>query len=226
MKKISCVIFSVMLVVFSLMPVTAFAGTGAANVDYRSIAKDYDIGISDDYTYYAVYTLKDKTDFVYCIFSNNPVVVLKNGGYGFCTVKGSSAACTLVRYPYSNVYSNAEALASNKYVSYGDWATYMGSATGKVDTTVQQYDNASPLIFAYSNFDVDNVGETFTQTSSTGQGQSQTGKLVLGPILKNTQLSQVLSELIAVLPILLPVLITFIAIRKGIKFILSQLRAA
>ncbi len=226
MKKVSCVIFSVMLVVFSLMPVTAFAGTGAANADYKSIAKDYDIGISDNYTYYAVYTLKDKTDYVYCIFSNNPVVVVKDGGYCFCTVKGSEANCTLVRYPYSNVYSNAEALASNISVFSHDWAVYLGAATGEVGFTVNQYDNASPLIFAYSNFDVDNVGETFTQTSSTGQGQSQTGKLVLGPILKNTQLSQVLSELIAVLPILLPVLITFIAIRKGIKFILVTLRTA
>ena len=40
MKKIYCVIFSVMLVVFTMIPVTAFAYTGAANADYRAIASD------------------------------------------------------------------------------------------------------------------------------------------------------------------------------------------
>ena len=56
MKKISCVIFSVMLVVFSLMPVTAFAKTGINSVNYRQIAKDNGIEISEDYTNYFVYS--------------------------------------------------------------------------------------------------------------------------------------------------------------------------
>lgn len=43
-----------MLVVFSLMPVTALAGTGAANADYRAIANDADISIPDNYTNYEV----------------------------------------------------------------------------------------------------------------------------------------------------------------------------
>ena len=61
MKKIYCVIFSVMLVVFTMIPVTAFAYTGAANADYKSIAKSNDILISDDMKYYVVYTEKGKT---------------------------------------------------------------------------------------------------------------------------------------------------------------------
>ena len=64
MKKIYCVIFSVMLVVFTMLPVTAFAYTGAANADYRAIASDSGIAIADDMKYYVVYTEKGKTDYV------------------------------------------------------------------------------------------------------------------------------------------------------------------
>ena len=69
MKKIYCVIFSVMLVVFTMIPVTAFAYTGAANADYRSIAKNNDILIADNMKYYVVYTQRGATDYVYCAFS-------------------------------------------------------------------------------------------------------------------------------------------------------------
>lgn len=44
--------------------------------------------------------------------------------------------------------------------------------------------------------------------------------------LSEVDLSGVLSEMLALVPILMPVAISFIAIRKGISFVLSTLRDA
>lgn len=233
MKKVFCVIFSVMLFVFSLLPVTAFAGTGAANVDYRAIAKDADISIPDNYTNYVVYTQKGATDYVYCAFSSSTILidVDTQGPYYRIRPTGDSTDVTIVRYSYANIYNSPISLCDRTHLNKGGIDTYcINPFTGeKYDVSYYTHGTKSGLTPHYSNYDFDNAGETFTQTPSTVPGQTGTGTrpaAVLGATLKKTQLSAVLSELIAVLPILLPVLITFIAIRKGIKFILGTLRTA
>lgn len=233
MKKVFCVIFSVMLFVFSLLPVTAFAGTGAANVDYRAIAKDADISIPDNYTNYVVYTQKGATDYVYCAFSSSTILidVDTQGPYYRIRPTGDSTDVTIVRYSYANIYNSPISLCDRTHLNKGGIDTYcINPFTGeKYDVAYYTHGTKSGLTPHYCNYDFDNAGETFTQTPSTVPGQTGTGTrpaAVLGATLKKTQLSAVLSELIAVLPILLPVLITFIAIRKGIKFILGTLRTA
>lgn len=49
---------------------------------------------------------------------------------------------------------------------------------------------------------------------------------VLDKVITSTMVSGVLNEITAVLPIILPVAITFIAIRKGIAFVIGMLRSA
>lgn len=49
---------------------------------------------------------------------------------------------------------------------------------------------------------------------------------VLGDVITNDMLSGVLDEIISLLPVCIPVMITFIALRKGIAFIQSILRSA
>lgn len=231
MKKVFCVVFSVMLFVFSLIPVTAFAGTGASNVDYRAIAKDASISIPDNFTNYVVYTEKGKTDYVYCAFSSSTILidVDTQGPYYRIRPTGDSTDVTIVRYSYDNIYKSPTSLCDRTHLNKGGIDTYcINPFTGeKYDIAYFSHGTKSGLTPHYSNYDFDNAGETFTQTPSTVPGQTGTGTrpaAVLGATLKKTQLSAVLSELIAVLPILLPVLITFIAIRKGIKFILGTLR--
>lgn len=233
MKKVFCVIFSVMLFVFSLIPVTAFAGTGASNVDYRAIAKDASISIPDNFTNYVVYTEKGKTDYVYCAFSSSTILidVDTQGPYYRIRPTGDSTDVTIVRYSYDNIYKSPTSLCDRTHLNKGGIDTYcINPFTGeKYDIAYSLHGTKSGLTPHYSNYDFDNAGETFTQTPSTVPGQTGTGTrpaAVLGATLKKTQLSAVLSELVAVLPILLPVLITFIAIRKGIKFILGTLRTA
>lgn len=49
---------------------------------------------------------------------------------------------------------------------------------------------------------------------------------VLGEVITDDMLSGVLDEIISLLPVCIPVMITFIALRKGIAFIQSILRSA
>lgn len=49
---------------------------------------------------------------------------------------------------------------------------------------------------------------------------------VLSEIITSTMLQGVLNEVTGVLPTVIPVLITFIAIRKGISFVIGELRGA
>lgn len=233
MKKISCVIFSVMLVVFSLMPVTAFAKTGINSVNYRQIAKDNGIEISEDYSNYFVYS-KDvsEPDFCYCVFSQYPVTVTTDN---LLFSDKEQNNIIIVKYGLDNVYSNVSLgvkgilnkLVKNPTTQEGgnmnpyDFTQYCYSKNHKANV------NNFGIKGYYSNFKVMKDGEVFfTPTSTTPTPGGATQQEVLGATLKKTTLSEVLSELVALLPILLPVLITFIAIRKGIKFILSQLRAA
>lgn len=247
MKKVFCVIFSVMLFVFSLIPVTAFARTGAANADYKVIAEGADIIIPDDYKYYVVYTAKDKNDYVYCVFSNSNDFWCKSYNftdsmYGTTTTyydfAGLSADSVkgipliIVKYNYDNIYKNPELICDKSTVGLEH---FVSPTTGERKEVLSGFPlgcNKNSLVVHYCNFNFNNAGKTFTPTPSTPttpgtEGETTTpGAVVLGATLKKTQLSAVLSELIAVLPILLPVLITFIAIRKGIKFILGTLRTA
>lgn len=54
----------------------------------------------------------------------------------------------------------------------------------------------------------------------------ETTTSVLGDVITNDMLSGVLNEIIGLLPVCIPVMITFIALRKGIAFIQSILRSA
>ena len=49
---------------------------------------------------------------------------------------------------------------------------------------------------------------------------------VLSKVVTNTMLQGVLDEILGVLPVCIPVMITFIALRKGIAFIQSLLHSA
>ncbi|MCI8617510.1 MAG: hypothetical protein HFJ60_04620 [Clostridia bacterium] len=49
---------------------------------------------------------------------------------------------------------------------------------------------------------------------------------VLSKVVTNTMLQGVLDEILGVLPVCIPVMITFIALRKGIAFIQSILHSA
>lgn len=49
---------------------------------------------------------------------------------------------------------------------------------------------------------------------------------VLGGVITGPMLQGVLNEIVGLLPTVLPVVITFLAIRKGISFVIGMLRSA
>lgn len=49
---------------------------------------------------------------------------------------------------------------------------------------------------------------------------------VLDTVITNSMVSGVLDEVVAVIPVVVPVGISFIAIRKGISFVMGMLRSA
>ena len=56
--------------------------------------------------------------------------------------------------------------------------------------------------------------------------QEAVSALALTGIVTKDMLSGVLAEVIGLLPVVIPVAITFIGVRKGISFLLGMLRAA
>lgn len=60
---------------------------------------------------------------------------------------------------------------------------------------------------------------------AAAEGVTQ-GSGVLSKVVTQQMMSGVLDEIIGVLPVCLPVMITFIGIRKGISFVTGVLRAA
>lgn len=53
-----------------------------------------------------------------------------------------------------------------------------------------------------------------------------TADTVLGGVITGPMLQGVLNEIVGLLPTVLPVVITFLAIRKGISFVIGMLRSA
>lgn len=49
---------------------------------------------------------------------------------------------------------------------------------------------------------------------------------ILNTVITGTMLEGVLSEIVGLLPTVLPVVITFLGIRKGISFVIGMLRSA
>lgn len=50
--------------------------------------------------------------------------------------------------------------------------------------------------------------------------------VMLGDIVTTTMLQGVLDQVIDLLPVILPVMITFVGLRKGISFVMSMLHSA
>lgn len=55
---------------------------------------------------------------------------------------------------------------------------------------------------------------------------ASTTTTVLSAVVTSDMVSGVLNEVVALLPVILPAAISFIAIRKGVSFVLGMLRSA
>ena len=74
---------------------------------------------------------------------------------------------------------------------------------------------------AYSNYDMvfEDTGETFFQPAPQEEEQKPTSTLQVAPTLTSTDLSGILAQILAILPVVLMVLISLLALRKAIHLL-------
>jgi len=211
-------VFSV-VVISLLTPLYAMAAETDYNsvYDWNAILSQNNISIPDVSGSKNYVILRGTDSHYYIIFQNS--TALGGGQYKF--------------------YSNANSIADTSSINISQFDTavnvftiYKSNASGNPYgpysmTTAQGYDPVSVnvgIIYANSNpiYDSTKTNVVFQQTPSDPAGTTPN----LKPIITVNLLSGILTEVTGILPILLPVLITFIAIRKGLKFTLATLRSA
>lgn len=135
----------------------------------------------------------------------------------------------VIEFSYDNCYSKPTIKYDGITGSYGDLK--INSSLG---FNIKNF-NSGKFSFIYSVVDVYDYDGNVVFQKGTSQSPNPTtpdsstpGSNTLSTMFnKNSaMLKGVLNEILALLPLLLPVLISFLAIRKGIKFTLQTLRSA
>ena len=196
MKKIIAFVFSFLLVVFTFCT-PVYAVTYP---NFLAIASEQGINSND----YAIFE-----DDNYYYYLDSPLYRVASDG------------TVLYKDPFLGGYTSYWTWRIDKKNPYSDWELHSIYGGGISDGLTPKLDRHSYL---FSSFDLVSRDEpstvVFTRTPF------KKGTTSLSSMLPSVQLSNVLTECITLLPVLLPVLITFIAIRKGLAFILRMLRAA
>lgn len=214
-SKLKVVICVVMTCVFILIPFSAFAypDNPSAQTLYN-IAKDTGKPIYEGYQIIC----EDNSNYYFWTVNNTNIKPSSSANSYPCNISmsGGGAAVqvptTVFTYPKSNFYDVS--VSENMHGYYYDFEQ-------------NKLSNVTRIL--YSNKDVTYTsGGTstvfFSKMNSIPQGTSK--RVPLNTTLSSIQLTGILDEVIALLPILFPVLIAFLAIRKGIAFCLATLRAS
>lgn len=214
-KKIKVVICVLLTCVFLLIPFSAFAypDNPSAQTLYniaidtgKPIYSGYQL-ICDDDTNYYLWTVESAN--INCSVSSNSYPCNINMSGGGASVQIST---TVFTYPKSNFYDVS--VNENKQGYYYDYQ-------------LTKLKNITNIL--YSNKDItytkDNQSTVFFQQMNSIP-KYPPGRVPVSTVISSIPLTGILNELIAMLPLLLPVLITFLAIRKGIAFCLQMLRTS
>lgn len=211
-KKITIFIVSLCIFLISAIPVYA-----DYQVPFDRIAESKDISWSEDY--HTVFA----TDELYYVVPNNWQSSFGDNDFGPAYYFNFSNGSLTVKASKNPVISTPAVYSVSRSNPYGEW-TLLNDSNGY--WAFSSGVNVGKAQILYSAIDLTNSdGQVVFQRSPLGQSQ-QGGVSSIGSILSNLPLKNVLNELIACLPVLFPVLITFIAIRKGITFCLMILKQA
>lgn len=214
-KKIKVVICVVMTCVFLLIPYSAFAYPdnpsaqtlyNIANDTGKPIYSGYQLICEDDTNYY-FWTVESSNIRPSSSSNSYPCNISMSGGGASVQI-----STTVYTYPKSNFYDVS--VSENKQGFYYDYQ-------------LNKLSNVTKIL--YSNKDV-----TYTSGDTTtvffplmnSIPKYPPGRVPVSTVISSIRLTDILNELIAMLPLLLPVLITFLAIRKGIAFCLQMLRTS
>lgn len=220
MKKSIC-IFLCFLVLFISIPFTAFAVTNG-NYSYTTLSS-----IMDDYNISNNTRLffKDADGIYYCFESEKGNYLYNKTDEEFYYTCGWSKHWVhIYTFDKNNIYHEPslkeqirDIPASNQHISqfFIKKITFIGSSCDIYD-----FDNPTEVVFTPGSQGTSQPGVT-----PPGQGSTPSqNQLLLTSVIESTQLNQVLIEVVTLLPILIPTCITFLALRKGLKFLLMMLK--
>ena len=218
-NKLKIAICVVMTCVFLLIPFSAFAVTD-------------DVSASD-----LIRIARDSNPDMYSVDSSHSTAIFEDNNNYYLVIVSRT-----VTYRCADYGTNFECVRPND-LKWFDYQKYTFPKLNCYDVTfdtvgcdpvVNRYFGFGyPTKFIYANQNVygkwqaestDTSVIFFQQMNSIPQGTSK--RVPLNTTLSSIQLTGILDEVIALLPILFPVLITFIAIRKGIAFCLQMLRTS
>ena len=218
-NKLKIAVCAIFVVIFSLLPMSVFAKTDNVSAsDLIRIAKDSNPDMYNIDSNHTAAIFEDNDNYYLVVVSR--VVTYRCASYG--TVFECVRPFNLQNFDYQkytfpklNCYDvTFQTVGCNpvvdRYFSFG-YPTNFIYANQNVYGKWQAENTDTSVIF-------------FQQMNSIPQGTSK--RVPLNTTLSSIQLTGILDEVIALLPILFPVLITFIAIRKGIAFCLATLRTA
>lgn len=212
------VFISVLSVCVLMFAQTAFAAYLPPFID---IANDegYTIFKNDDGDYDYVIIQNDKSRCYYLVTTSykdyfdsvdNP------------TVRFPDTLYSPTSYIYTISYSNPYTGWTSKKYTYNQSVSLKGSIISSSKNLYANGTDAGNDVSVYSANPLSISNSSSSGSSSGGSTSSGKGHLNF----TTSMLNGVLAEIIACLPILIPVIIAFIAIRKGIKFTLCMLRSA
>lgn len=218
-NKLKIAVCAIFVVIFSLLPISVFAKTDNVSAsDLIRIAKDSNPDMYPIDSGHSTAIFEDNNNYYLVVVSR--VVTFR------CASYGTIFEC--VR-PYDLKTFDYQKYTFPKLNCYD--VTF---ETVVCEPVIDRFFGFGyPTKFIYSNRnvygkwqgeDTDTSVIFFQRMNSIPEGTSK--RVQLNTTLSSIQLTGILGELIALLPILLPVLITFIAIRKGIAFCLTMLRTA
>lgn len=153
---------------------------------------------------------------------NNYAVVVKDGYYyiffgnaGFEVSYADNTLKTNQDWNHSETFANVYKVSTSN--PYSTWVSVSSEAD---DPFTNFTTNGRTLTDCYM------VSNSYNIPVSVGYGSSVSGgKTTLSKFLNTSLVGGVLNEIISLLPVIIPVVIVFIAIRKGIRFVFSTLRS-
>lgn len=217
-NKLKIAMCAIFVVIFSLLPMSVFAKTDNVSAsDLIRIAKDSNPDMYTIDSNHSTAIFEDNDNYYLIVVSR--VVTYRCAGYGtvFECVRPGTNSFDFQKYTFPKL---------NCYDVTFD-TVHCNSVVGRY------FEFGYPTKFIYANQNVygkwqaestDTSVIFFQQMNSIPQGTTK--RVPLNTTLSSIQLTGILDEVIALLPILFPVLITFLAIRKGIAFCLATLRTA
>lgn len=218
-NKLKIAVCAIFVVIFSLLPMSVFAKTDNVSAsDLIRIAKNSNPDMYPIDSKHSTAIFEDDNNYYLVVVSRT--VTYRCASYGTifeCVRPYDLQMFDYQKYtfPKLNVYDVSYSTTVcnpviDRFFGFG-YPTKFIYANQNVYGKWQGEDTDTSVIF----FQKMNSIPTYPQS-----------RVPLNIVISSIQLTGILSELIAMLPLLLPVLITFLAIRKGIAFCLQMLKTS